>query len=234
MRRRLLPRGFATAHSRGAAIIEFAILAPVMITLMCGLGDVALAIFARLLATSTAQSAADLATQKAQIQSSDLADIYNASYALMRPLSTGPMTLRITNVYSDGNGKAWVYWSCGHGGLAPYAAKSNVVTSPTNSPVANYLYLTNGTSNGVTYHGKDTSFIEVEANYTFTPPTGFVLNTTQVTYAVAYSLPRLSTYIGFPWDGVVGHYAAVPSATTTTNTLTTSAGGNTITCNYAT
>ena len=230
----LVRRMAPVADMRGAAIIEFAIIAPVLILVLCGVSDIALTIYSRLQTTNTALSAADLATQNAQLRTSDLADVYNASYAVMQPLSTAPITLRVTNIYSDGGGNAWVYWSCGQGSLAPYAAKTNVTTTPTGSPVSNFLNLNNFSSGGYNYNGQNTSFVMVEANYILPSPTGFVFKTSQVTYAVAYSLPRLSTYIGFPWDGVVGHTATLPTSTTTTRSVTTTAGGNTITCQYAT
>ena len=221
------------SDARGAAIIEFAIVAPVLVLALCGMADIALTIYSRLQATNTAQSAADLATQNSQLRTSDLADVYNASYDIMRPLPTTKMTLRITNIYSDGNGQAWVYWSCGQGSLAPFPAKSNYMTTPTGSPVSNLLWLYTSSAGGYNYYGQNTSFVMVEANYVFSPPTGFVLNTDQVTYVVAYSLPRVSTYIGFPWDGVAGHAATLPASTTTTKSVTMTAGGNSITCQYA-
>jgi hypothetical protein len=47
---------------------------------------------------------------------------------------------------------------------------------------------------------------------------------------IFYLLPRSSSYIGFPWDGVSTDAPPVPAATTTNAWMTLSNGA---TCSYA-
>lgn len=232
IRSRLLAR-----VDRGAAIIEFALLVPILILALCGLSDFAITIFARLLTANAASGLSDLVSQSSMLQTSDITNVYNAAYAMMQPLSSSSLTLRVTNVAADGNGNAFVYWSCGHGTLGPYVARSNMTTSPTGSPITNnYLYLyDNYPYFAPTYHfaGTNTSFVMVEAVNNITPPTQFVLKTTQVMSTTSYTLPRISTYVGFPWDGVQGHTVKTPTTATSTATTSVVANGVTVTCNYS-
>ncbi len=231
--RTTLRRFLKLGHDRAAAMVEFAIIAPLLITMLCGLGDIALSIFAAMQSTNAGQALADLATQSPNLRLTDMNDIYNAAYTMMRPLPSTNLLLRISNVVSNGNGGAFVYWSCGQGSLAALPALSSYAATPKGTAPSSLVVLSPAKSNGYTYAGTNTSFVVVEANNRFTPPTKVVLRSDQVTASEAVGLPRLATYVGFPWNGTVGQGPGVPTSLTRTGSQSFTANGNTISCNYA-
>ena len=69
-----------------------------------------------------------------------------------------------------------------------------------------------------------------EIQYSYTPVTGYVVTGPIVMRDTSYLLPRSSSYVGFPWDGVSTDAPPTPTATTTNVSVTLSNGA---TCNYA-
>ncbi len=216
-----LPRAWF-ADTGGTAVIEFALVAPILLALLLGVCDLAPATMAKYKFGNATQSVADLATQAARLQASDMADVFAGGADVLAPFASTNLSLRITSVASDGNGNAFVYWSCANGSFTPATAKSIITVTPTGSSVDTVIWRYNG--------GADTSYVSVEARYAYTAPARFVLTTPQNMAVVNYMVPRLSTYVGFPWDGTVSHPPPPPMSTTTTKSLTLSNGA---VCNYA-
>lgn len=215
---------------RGTAMIEFALIAPVLILLVFGVTDVAMTALAKVKSSNATVSAADLTTQSINLQTSDMASIFAGAADVMAPFSNSGLVLRITSVASDGNGNAFVHWSCGEGALSPLTAKSTVTTLANGSPVGNILNLTTYSQSTFTYNGKNTSFIQVESIYTYTAPTGFLLPGPQTMTDSAYVYPRQSAYVGFVWDGIVNDQPTAPASATKVASVTLSNGAA---CSYA-
>lgn len=178
------------------------------------MGDLAPALMAKFKVGTATQAVADLAAQAATMQAADVANFFAIGGDVMAPFSGTPLVLRVSNIASDGNGNAFVYWSCSQSTLAPLTART-VVTPP-----SGILTLTS--------NGKDTSYVIVESQYSFTPPAGFVLHGTQLMAVTSYTLPRVSTYIG-PSTGTPGYVPPKPSAVTGTYTII----GNGVTCSIS-
>lgn len=96
--------------------------------------------------------------------------------------------------------------------------------------VSNILSLTQSKAGGMNYDGTNTSFIEVDSQYTYTAPARFVLPSPQVMQSTAYMLPRGSTYVGFPWNGNAAKPPTAPVSTKIKSSVTISNG---VVCNYA-
>ena len=205
IRRRLeigrLELGLLDAGRSGSVLIEFALIAPILVMLLLGLYDLVPALMVRFKFASATQAVADLAAQSKIIGTSDIANFFAAGGDVMAPFSASNLVLRISNIATDGAGRAFVYWSCGQGALGPYASTSTVsstATSPPTTIIANLqtlLQMNPSTSGNFKINGADTSFVWVESQYTFTPVAGFVLRSTQTLTGTAFALPRLSTYI---------------------------------------
>jgi Flp pilus assembly protein TadG len=94
----------------GVAAIEFAFLAPLLITLLLGTVEASNALECRQKVTSLASSAADLVAQTSSVSTTDISNIFNAVTAIVYPFS-GVTSITITSVMSDGHGGGTVAWS---------------------------------------------------------------------------------------------------------------------------
>ncbi|HEX4198966.1 MAG TPA: TadE/TadG family type IV pilus assembly protein [Caulobacteraceae bacterium] len=209
---------------RGAlSSIEFAFIVPVLLLLFLGMTDLVPGILAQSQVDHANESTGDMAGEYSLMQTSDMVDVFSVAPDVMEPLTSVGLRLRLTNIYTDGHGHAKVYWSCGQSPLTPYTANSSVTTTPTNSPMAWFLK----TSTPV---AANTSYIMSEIQYSYAPVTGYVLTGPVVMRDTSYLLPRSSSYVGFPWDGVSSDPPPVPTSTTTSASVTLSNGA---TCSYA-
>ena len=149
-------------------------------------------------------SVADLSSQFQQVQVSDVINIFASGADVMSPFSGTSLVLRVTNVGSDGKGRAFIYWSCGQGSLQPFPALQTVTSTQTSTPLSDLLDYQDA-------NGTNTSFIMVESQYTYTPPVGFLLTTPQTMSVVAYSFPRTSSYVG-PTTGDPNYVPTPPAS----------------------
>lgn len=215
--------------TRAVAAVEFAIVVPVLLLMLLGLCDVVPSWLAYNNAGTSASTAADVAAEFSAMQTSDVVNVYSAASAVMAPFSAANQSLRITNIFSDGNGHAKVYWSCGMGSLPAYSALSAVTTTPTGSPINWFIWVNNSYGGGYQRNGTNSSYILAEVSFTYTAPAQFVLKNPMNMSAVAYYLPRSSSYVGFPWDGVVTDSPTVPTSATSSSSVQLSNGAI---CNY--
>src|SRR5471032_2729651 len=117
LRRWMLKRALKRAgrDQRGAAAVEFALIAPVAILLYCGFAELTMAMMAERRAAHSASVVADLVAQSTQVSTAEMTDIFNIGNAIMNPFATAPLKLRVTSVTADVNGVPRVTWSQGHG-----------------------------------------------------------------------------------------------------------------------
>lgn len=112
----------AVRDRRGVAAVEFALIAPVMILLFFGMTELSSAIIASRHANHATSSLGDLAGQCANINDSDIANMFSGASDIMAPLpitaansqnQTVPtFTQRVTSVVvTDANGTTKVAWS---------------------------------------------------------------------------------------------------------------------------
>lgn len=214
----------------GAAVMEFALVAPLLIMLLLGVSDLVPATMARFKAGNATQSVADLTAQFPEMQTSDVVNVFAGGRVVLAPFSGSTLILRLTNVASDGNGNAFVYWSCGQDSLPPYPAKSAVTATPTGTSVDTLIWMKNVVSGSYVENGTNTSYVMVESSYVYDAPAKFVLKTPQIMTNVAYMLPRQSSYVGFPWNGDPNSAPTAPASATQTGSTTLSNG---TVCNYA-
>ena len=201
------------------AALEFALVASALTMLLLGLCDLVPAYLAYTHAGTAASTAADLAAEYSEMQYSDMVNVYSAAADVMAPFSAANQSIRITDVYSDGQGNAKVYWSCGNGSLPAYTARVAVTSTPTGTALSSVLK-----------NSANTSYILTEINYIYTAPAAFVVKSPVTLSTTAYYLPRSSAYVGFPWDGVATDMPTIPTSATKSSPVTLSNGA---TCNYA-
>lgn len=157
-------------NASGLAAVEFALIFPLMLVFYFGAFESTQMLTAGRRVSAVAYTAADLVAQAASVSNSDMADVFAASSALLYPLSTTPLKIRITSVVANSSGVNKVAWSDGHN-ISPRTVNSNV-TLPT----------------GLTSAG--TSVIFVEVSYAYSSPISETITDSIDFEEVAYLKPR--------------------------------------------
>jgi Flp pilus assembly protein TadG len=167
-----LPSAFARlgGDARGVSAVEFAMLAPLMITLYLGCVETSLGVAAQRKVSLTSATLANLAAQVTSISKSEMDDMLAASSAIISPYSSANlgMTLSCLNIDSDKN--VTVKWSVASG-------SGTVLTSAT---VPNALLVA------------DTQLIYAQASYAYTPAVGYTITGTLNLSDQMYMSPRIS------------------------------------------
>lgn len=165
---------------KGLAAVEFAFVAPVMLTFFFGLIEVSQALLCRSNVTNLASTAADLVSQESSASSADLSNVYGALAAMLFPYPTAPAKITISSLVDNNTGTtATVAWSCTHGGTA--RAVNSVVTLPPTPAGQPYLIAKGG--------GGSVILAEVSYNYSSTVSSYFVGSVTMANSF--YAKPRL-------------------------------------------
>lgn len=140
---------------RGIAATEFALIVPVMLTLLIGSVEVTRGFAADRKVSLVARAVADLTSQSTAVTSGDMTNILDAAAGIMYPYNTRDLKLKVTAVNVAANGTAKVAWGAARN--ATKRATGEVVTIPAALRVPN------------------TQLIWGEAEYTYDPALGYVL-----------------------------------------------------------
>ncbi|HKR90062.1 MAG TPA: TadE/TadG family type IV pilus assembly protein [Phenylobacterium sp.] len=157
---------------RGAAAIEFAMAAPLLIVFHLGTVEVVQALEAHRRIAHVAGALADLTAQEQSVSPGDLNDILAAGALLVTPFSTSQLGERITSFTADANGVVKQDWS----------VSQNWTLAGDPSLPAGYLQA-------------NESVIVADASYTFASLFGMVLPKSMTMLKHAYLRPRISTQV---------------------------------------
>jgi len=158
---------------RGLAALEFALIAPMMITVLFGSVELTELLATNRRAENTAASVADVVSRDTVIEDDEINDLWTAANALMYPNSATPLKMRVSSVQIVTASQAKVLWSEGHNGYTPRGAGSSV-TLPAGMMVPG------------------TSLIMSETSYRYTPPIGVFLSIAFDLDHVEYRRPRVA------------------------------------------
>ncbi|HEX2816277.1 MAG TPA: TadE/TadG family type IV pilus assembly protein [Phenylobacterium sp.] len=173
--KRLIPRRIRS-DQRGAAAVEFALIAPVAILLYCGFTELTMAMMAERRAAHAASVVADLVSQSTQVTGAQMTDIFIVGNAIMSPFPTPPLKLRVTSVTADQNGIPRVTWSKGSG-MGAMVGGTQVSGFPPNLLVAG------------------DSVIQADVQYAYTSPLQMTLPNALTFNDTFYLKPRRSTTV---------------------------------------
>jgi Flp pilus assembly protein TadG len=178
-------------EERGLAALEFALILPVLITMLFGMGELSLAVFARADVTQIASTVADLVAQEQAVSSGDLSNVYNAASMILYP-NTGRPSIRVSSVIYDtvsrSNYTGKVGWSCAQNGNASFASGPSSGGRTNNSnftvPASPDTSITTGplSSGG--------SVLLVEVAYSYSTPTMMLITGPKVMTDTFYTKPR--------------------------------------------
>ena len=161
---------------RGVAVVEFALVVPVLLALYVGGFAVSNSAATSRKVTDTTAQITNVAAQFTSMQASDAQGLMAAASQIMSPYNTSALSEVLTLVGVDGNGKATVTWSQAYNGGAALA-KGTPVTLPTNIAQPNM------------------SIIWVQTAYFYNPTVGVNFVPPIHLAAQLYAIPRSSVSI---------------------------------------
>ena len=168
----------ALGDQRGAALLEFALIFPLLMLVYLGGYEACQATASYRKLTDTTVEVANVTAQYTQVSTADVATIFAATSQIMAPYSTGALQMVLTEVTTDANSVATVTWSKGYNGATTLVVGSTV-TMPTGlaAPSSNYIL--------------------VQSTFTYTPTIGPAAFPTVPMTSSLYILPRNSPSIPF-------------------------------------
>jgi Flp pilus assembly protein TadG len=166
---------------RGVSAVEFAFIAPVLILAYFGVAELCGAMLAQRKASHVASEVGDLVAQCTSVNAaSDFPNFWSVGSAVMSPLSTSTLKMRLTSITADATDTVFtVAWSGDNGlGLNAYAP-GTVLTNPQLTG----LIPANG------------SVIMSETQYTYTSPVSIVVKNALTFNSAFYLSPRQTSVI---------------------------------------
>lgn len=121
---------------RGVAALEFALLAPFLITVLIGLVAISQAVRAKMLLTSTASSMASMVAAQHTVtggSSGTLRDLCNGAQLIMRPYAAGALSMAITSYTKQSDStvlRDWEYDGACQASAGSLAATGATLASP--------------------------------------------------------------------------------------------------------
>ncbi len=114
---------------RGATAVEFALIAPVLIVMYCGMAELTSAMMAQRRLSNITSAIGDLVAQGTQTGPLKIADVFKIGNTIMAPYPTTGLTMCVASVSSDANGKDTVSWSQASGTMSACPAAAAVLTT---------------------------------------------------------------------------------------------------------
>jgi Flp pilus assembly protein TadG len=157
----------------GLAAVEFAMIAPIMLSIYFAITELCDGFTANMKVTGVASAAADLFAQKKIITNADKDDIFAAVTSLMYPYpASTAMTIKVSSLIDNGNGTVKVAWSDAQNTTA--RTVNSIVSIP----------------NGLVTSGSGGSVIIAEVTYGYASPAGELIVGTLTMNDTFYSRPR--------------------------------------------
>lgn len=100
----------------GTSLAEFAIMVPILTTLLLGGVDVARLVVLQQKLDRTASTVADMVSQGQTITTAQLNDIFNSVAPVIQPFPTGPGIVIVTSVGASGGAAVAINWQRSGGG----------------------------------------------------------------------------------------------------------------------
>jgi Flp pilus assembly protein TadG len=165
---------------RGIAAIEFAMIVPIMLVMFFGTVEFSSGVAVDRKVTLVARTLSDLTSQSLSVATTDTANFFAASTAILTPYSATPAKAAISELYINPSTlKATVQWNQTYQGATARAVGSTVTIPSALAVAGTYLIFS-------------------EVSYLYTPAVGYVMGRAGVTLSdVAYTRPRQSLCVFF-------------------------------------
>jgi Flp pilus assembly protein TadG len=183
---------FAT-DCRAIAAVEFAVIAPVMLTMFFGTVEFSNGVAANRKVTLVARTLSDLTSQTStSVKDADLQNYFAAGASILNPYDVTIMNPTISEIYVDASKIAKIQWST-----------SATVSMVSGSPKAVLTTSAHAKGDVVSVPGAlampGTYLIWTEVDYTYKPVIGYVMTKTGIPlHDVSYTRPRQTLCIDYP------------------------------------
>jgi len=161
----------------GVSIVEFALVAPVVLLLLFAEYALCDAMSAKRKLTIATHTIGDLVARQTSVTSTSLATYLSAASQIAAPYSVSNMTIRIAELSTDNTGKTWVSWSS--------ALNTTSLTTGVQFTLPAGLAQNN------------TSLIYSSSTYQFTPLLGASLFGTMTFTSQFYTYPRITNAVTY-------------------------------------
>jgi Flp pilus assembly protein TadG len=167
---------------RGVSALEFALIAPIMLTAYVGMTELSSAMMNQRRVSHSASAVGDLAAQYQTLQLTDVNNIFAAATIILQPFPTTTLQLRLTSVTQQSGGKYVVDWSEVNqsGSMSKYGVGATLPSST----IPTGLLANTGDS-----------LIISESKYTYTSPIAYTLPTALNFNNAFYLKPRYGSTI---------------------------------------
>ena len=160
---------------RGVSAVEFAFMAPLLITLYLGCVEISDGVSADRKVSLTAAAIANLSAQVTTISSGDMTNILDASSAIIAPYSDSNLTIVVSCLSIDANKIATVKWSATRNGTARATGST-------------YTF----DSSAMALDVANTQLLLAEVTYAYTPIVGYTITGTLNLSDDMFMSPRIS------------------------------------------
>ena len=171
----------------GVSAVEFALLAPLMVLLYCGMTELTQGYLAKRRADHVSATLGDLTAQVSSINQANISDVFKAAALIMAPYpaTDANLSMRLTSVVSDPTtGSLKVVWNATQGSGTGWRTLSQIQSD-----------ITDPTTKTVTMIGKGDGVIVAEAKYQYSPFTKYFISTPVTFSNVFYLRPRRSSAV---------------------------------------
>jgi Flp pilus assembly protein TadG len=175
-------------NQHGVAAIEFALAAPMLISMLLGISELSRFILVHAKAEKVAFTMSDLVSQTEQesLTNAEITQMMDAASEVMNPFTFGAEgVVIITSVGRTGTNQPTVRWQRSGGGTFSSSSQIGSVNANASLPA------------GFTMADKE-NVIVAEVYYRFTPIFGAQILGTQTIYKTAYFKPRLGALTAAP------------------------------------
>jgi Flp pilus assembly protein TadG len=160
---------------RGVSAVEFAFVAPLLISLYLGCVEISDGVGADRKVSLTAAALANLSAQVTTITSADMTNILDASSAIIAPYSASNLAIVVSCLNIDASKNATVKWSATRGGTA--RAVGSTYTFPASEAALDIA---------------NSQLIVSEVTYAYTPIVGYTITGTLTLADHMFMSPRIS------------------------------------------
>jgi Flp pilus assembly protein TadG len=176
---------------KGLAAVEFAFVAPVMLSMFFGLVELCQALSCRADVTNMASTGSDLIAQEKAVTDADLSNVGNALSAMLYPFDPSKAVITIYSITDNSTVAGKVAWSRTCTGPC-----SSWTAGPTTAPTGSTGGTIIASSNNGAY-GSTGSVILTQITYTYTSPLSYFLVGNYTMTNMFYSKPRRVTQITY-------------------------------------